>query len=78
MRKLEEILEDSPEKPAFPNGTSWDIWSYSWCQRCANDVNEDCPLILAGFMHYHPKEWVETGPQRYECTEFEPREEVQQ
>lgn len=77
MRGLDEILETSPEKSAFSNGTSWDIWSYNWCQRCLKDINEDCPLILAGFLSVTPREWVRTGLQDYECTEFEPREEEQ-
>jgi hypothetical protein len=75
VRDLNEILEDSPEKPAFSNGTSWDMWSSSWCGLCVKDINEDCPLILAGFMGFTPSEWVKTGLQDYECTEFQPREE---
>lgn len=77
MRNLEEILDTSPEKPAFSNSTSWDMWSAGWCHLCLNDINEDCPLILAGFLGFTPMEWVRTGLQNYECTEFEPREESQ-
>jgi hypothetical protein len=77
MRSLEEILEDAPERPAFSNNTSWDIWSTDWCERCIKDTNQDCPLILAGFMGFTPTEWVRTRLVRhdYECTEFQPREE---
>jgi hypothetical protein len=77
MRSLEEILEDAPEQPAFSNGTSWDIWSSDWCERCIKDINQDCPLILAAFMGFTPIEWVRTRLVRhdYECTEFQPREE---
>jgi hypothetical protein len=78
MRNLEEILEDSPKGAAFSNGTSWEIWSSRWCEQCANDINEDCPIIMAGFLHVMPREWVEVGMQNYECTEFQPREEEQQ
>jgi hypothetical protein len=75
VRSLEEILKD-PEGAAFSNGSSWEIWSYNWCRHCRNDVNEDCPIIMAGMLHIMPKEWVEVGLQDYECTEFEPLEEA--
>lgn len=75
MRSLDEILETSLERPAFSNGDLWDIWSYHWCNLCIKDSDEDCPLILAGFMNVTPREWVKVGLQDYECTEFEPREE---
>lgn len=56
--------EQAEERPAFSNGTEWDMWSSQWCNRCIHDINEDCPLILIGFMGRTPVEWKRhsTGP----------------
>lgn len=77
MRSLDEILQTSPRQPAFSNGTSWEIWAYNWCRDCVNDDNDDCPLIAAAMLSVTPREWTRTGLQDYECTEFEPRGELQ-
>lgn len=76
MRSVEKIFQNASDKPAFSNGASWEIWSSKWCEECRNDVNHDCPIVLAAFMDRTPVEWVEVGLQNYECTEFEPLEEA--
>jgi hypothetical protein len=77
MRSFEEILETSPERPPFSNSSSWDYWSYDWCSRCINDINDDCPLITAAFLGYTPREWTEVGLKDYECAEFQPRKDLE-
>lgn len=74
MRTFDEVIADADPRPAFSNGTSWDIWSYDWCRLCVNDVREDCPLILAAMLGTVPREWYNVGLQQYECVEFEPQE----
>jgi hypothetical protein len=77
MRPFDELLSRSREGKAFSNNTDWERWSWRFCERCRNDVNEDCPLILISMFHdLTPAEWVEDGEHHnYDCTEFEPREE---
>ena len=81
MRTEDEILKGAVDRPAFSNGTSWEIWSYNWCCRCKNDsmgLNPDarekfCPLITVAVCHQKtPTEW--TGDdQDYTCIEFDER-----
>lgn len=76
MRSHDEIDAGARPGSAFSNGSSWEHWSYRWCEVCRNDTNEDCPIVaVAMFGEKTPEEWVEVGLQNYECTEFEPREE---
>lgn len=77
MRSFEEILGDADVRTAFSNGTSFDIWAYDWCYVCRQDENSECPILLAAMLNVTPSEWVKTGLQDYECTEFEPQEEKQ-
>ncbi len=55
---------------AFSNGTSWEMWAAGNCYVCANDVNEDCPIIAEALCSDDtPKQW--TGKdQDYTCSEF--------
>ena len=81
MLDYDKALSTARPGRAFSNGTEWEIWSGRWCDDCANDINEDCPLIaLAMFGEVTPAEWVEIEPlsreRRYECIEFIPREEA--
>jgi hypothetical protein len=79
VRNVHEIQTTGRPGRAFSSGSSWDMWSYRWCENCRNDINEDCPIILAAmFGDTTPQEWVEIGLQNYECTEFQPREEEQE
>lgn len=76
MRSYAEVMDSAVDRVAFSNGTSWEIWSFRWCENCVNDVNEDCPLVaVAMFGRKTPSEWQEVGLQSYECSEFEPRED---
>lgn len=77
MRSFEEILESPTKRSPFANGTSFELWAYGWCYMCRNDVNNDCPILLAAFLNVTPTEWTETGMDDYDCSEFEPREELQ-
>lgn len=64
------------ERAAFSNGYEWDCWSSVHCVKCVNDENDDCQLVLVGFMGRTPVQWVEEVPfglyDRYRCTEFTP------
>lgn len=40
MRPLKEVLETSPETPAFSNGTEFDMWRGRWCDRCHHPVEK--------------------------------------
>lgn len=77
MRPYDELLSRARPGRAFSNSTSWERWSWRFCERCKNDINEDCPLILLSMTEdLTPAEWVEDGEiQNYDCTEFEPRED---
>ena len=77
MQNLERILGTASERQAFPSHGSWAMWSRRWCDYCVHDTWGACPLLMAVFRGHTPIEWVEVGPQNYECTEFEPREEEQ-
>lgn len=59
---------------AFANGTEWDCWSASWCNRCAHE--DTCPLLDQVLIHNEvPEQWVPDEPgslwKPYICTEFE-------
>ena len=30
----------------FANGTEGEAWVRVWCEVCANDANQDCPIVL--------------------------------
>jgi hypothetical protein len=78
VRTHDEIYDAAREGRAFSNSTSWEIWSYNWCQRCLNDINEDCPIVNVAMLgEKTPEEWVGAELHDYECTEFEPQEEEQ-
>jgi hypothetical protein len=68
-------------RPAFPNGTSFDIWQTNWCDRCKVDAawrkdesEPGCPLILTALCGEEtPAEWFETEPgcvDAYRCVNF--------
>lgn len=38
MRGLQEVLDSSPEGPAFSNGTEVYNWMSRWCDRCQHPV----------------------------------------
>ena len=62
----------------FSNGTEGDMYQQRYCNRCKNDVNEDCPIWLAHLIHngheildlFIPRAGVENRP----CTMFVERE----
>jgi len=77
VRSYEEIEADARPGTAFSNGTSFEIWSAGWCERCKWDAafqsgttDQGCPLLLIAIMGKTPKEWTETGLQDYDCSEF--------
>lgn len=79
MRTVTEIEKDARDQPAFSNGTSWEIWSAGWCDRCLRDAPfrngiapTGCPLIVVAICHQKtPIEWLEQeGIQDYHCIEF--------
>ena len=65
---------------AFSNGTEWEIWSASWCDRCLREApfrngmsQTGCPLILVSLQALIPAEWMDQpdgSPDRYRCIEF--------
>lgn len=80
MKSYEEYLATSDETVPFSNGTDFVGWQDAVCSGgrldlagpCANDVDEDCPLIALAFIDdRRPAEW--TGPYaRYDCSEYTP------
>lgn len=79
MRTYDEAYAAALDKPAFSNGTEWDVWSSEWCSRCVNDTDDNCPLILVAMMGRTPSEWFEQPrgergliclEDRYHCVEF--------
>jgi hypothetical protein len=81
-RPYEEVDRDAREGSPFSNGTSWEIWSYNWCERCKNDSpelvdkGEGCPLIMVALMGKTPAEWFpQEGVQDYHCVEFRDKNE---
>lgn len=83
MRSPEEISASARDVRAFSNGTEGFAWMGNWCHECKHDDDETekwCPILtLAMIGEKTPAEWVEKNPyglgDRYECTEFEPRDE---
>lgn len=62
----DDAYERAADAPAFSNGFE--------CERCTNDEDEGCPLVLVAMMERTPAEWnlkdrSDLGGQ-YECTEF--------
>jgi hypothetical protein len=50
MRELEEIIETTRSGSLFSNGTDFEYWSYSWCDRCVHDEESQskyCPILTA-------------------------------
>lgn len=79
MRSAQEIDLDAIDRRAFSNGSSFEIWSYNWCDDCKVDapyrrdeVDEGCPLLFVLLMGKTPVEFKEVGLQDYECPEFVP------
>lgn len=73
MRTIDEITANARPRSAFANGSEWDAWSASWCQRCQH--YDTCPIIfVAMFQESTPAEWVDDQPgtlfRPYTCTEF--------
>lgn len=80
-----DAFERAADRPAFPNGTSWEIWSGNWCYRCVHDgMGSDdpegkpwCPLITVAVCGQRtPAEWTDTDPPlgAYTCSEFTARQ----
>jgi hypothetical protein len=83
LPSYDDAYEHSLDKPAFSNGTQWEIWSYNNCHRCSNDgigIDEDepqCPLILVALMGRTPREWSDQEPPLgdYSCIYFRNRDD---
>ena len=83
MKSYEEYVETASDRTPFSNGSEWLEWQFNRCdglgepgRECANDLNDDCPLILLIFAEEKtPAEW--TGDHaRYDCSEYTPKEEA--
>jgi hypothetical protein len=59
------------------NGTEGQAWMAAWCETCAKDVDDNCPIVLAGLVGNDPPEWHPGplwSPQTVMyCTEYDPR-----
>ena len=64
----------SSTAPAFPNGTSAEIWEGKWCRHCVHDPNFDCPLLLEAYAGIAVEQWVDASEHMtaYLCTSFSP------
>ena len=47
----------APGTGRLSNGTEGEQWMQAWCRTCVNDVNEDCPIVLAALTGEQPYEW---------------------
>lgn len=77
MRSFDEITSDAKQQSPFSNGFQGESWMDRWCWApCKKDRDSSCPLVLAAYSGYTPKEWTEVNPgglaDRYHCSEFEP------
>jgi hypothetical protein len=82
MRTEEEIYASALDRPAFSNGSEWEIWSANWCQKCVHEKalregrdSLGCPLVAVAMCHGRtPIEWLTPdsteGPDDYHCIEF--------
>jgi hypothetical protein len=87
VRSYEEIDADAERRPAFSNGTEYEIWADEWCYRCRMDRDDGCPILTVAFMGGWPAEWTrrqvkwQIGDSSGEyqavdrCTEFVPDDE---
>lgn len=82
MRSFDEAYAAATDRTAFPNGTSWEIWSSTWSHQSRHDVlgtgseGDQYALIMVGFLGRTPAEWHtrtdDDGSDWYHCAEFEP------
>jgi hypothetical protein len=60
------------------NGTEGEAWVAAWCHTCAEDVEENCPILLASLIFDDgPPQW-HRGPMwspqtAIYCTAYHPR-----
>jgi hypothetical protein len=79
----DEAYEHALDRPAFSNGTGWEIWSWNNCCRCVNDgmgLGKDepnCPLICVALVGRTPVEWTDQQPPLgdYLCIYFRDRDD---
>jgi hypothetical protein len=77
----EQALATASTEPAFSNGTEFEAWQGTHCERCLNDLpyrqgnpGDGCVLLLVALDGRTPAEWAEDKPgylgQQYRCTYF--------
>ena len=58
----------------FSNSTLGDMWRSKWCDRCLNDENSDCPILLNLLLGNNDPHLVNPGNDQLDlvCTNFVP------
>jgi hypothetical protein len=77
LLSYDEERARSRNRRPFSNGFECDTWMDSWCQRCRNDTEEQCPLLTVVFADERtPAAWTDVQPgglaDRYRCEDFAP------
>lgn len=68
---------EQPQLYRPPNGTEGDCFISAWCQTCALDVDENCPILARTFQHAitdpaYPREWCYDDAGQPQCTSYIP------
>lgn len=76
---LDEELERAEDSPPFSNSTDGDAWTGRWCESCALNVNDDCPLLTVALLGKTPFGWITVNrmslSRQYLCAEYKETEE---
>ena len=73
---LAEACKENAGRPYRPsNGTEGELFREWFCDRCARDVNNDCPIYVQTLIHdeddpEYPKEWIIGEDGQPKCTAF--------
>lgn len=59
----------------FSNDTEYRIWRSKWCNKCVNDVNDDCPIITNMMVGLPEPSLTQERPGWYTCSQFVELEE---
>jgi hypothetical protein len=64
----DKLYSESTDKPAFSNGSEWEIWEYNNCMKCVHEPR--CALIDLILIGRTPPQLKETSLHDYTCSEY--------